>query len=119
MPSQEQADAFLPPFETENKLDPSHPRNLAFSAGPDHNTLFKYREHLGVLNARQAVKEAEEKFASIFGRRYPGLVEAYRTEDAALEWYLQAAEAGSEEAAQAVERLEQEQAATSDNAAGD
>ena len=84
VPSQEQADAFLPPFETENKLDPSHPRNLAFSAGPDHNTLFKYREHLGVLNARQAVKEAEEKFASIFGRRYPGLVEAYRTEDADL-----------------------------------
>ena len=84
VPSQEQADAFLPPFETENKLDPSHPRNLAFSAGPDHNTLFKYREHLGVLNARQAVKEAEEKFASIFGRRYPGLVEAYSTEDADL-----------------------------------
>ena len=41
----------------------------------------------------------------------------YGTEDAALEWYLQAAEAGSEEAAQAVERLEQEQAVTTDKAA--
>ena len=82
VPEPEQADAFLPPFETENKLDPEHPRNLAFSAGPDHNTMFKYREHKGVLNARNAIREAEERFAGIFGRRYTGLTEEYRTGDA-------------------------------------
>ena len=82
VPEQEQADAFLPPFETENKLDPEHPRNLAFSAGPDHNTVFKYREHKGVLNARNAIREAEERFAGIFGRQYTGLTDGYRTEDA-------------------------------------
>ena len=82
VPEQEQADAFLPPFETENKLDPEHPRNLAFSAGPDHNTAFKYKEHKGILNARNAVREAEERFAGIFGRQYTGLVEEYRTGDA-------------------------------------
>ena len=82
VPEQEQADAFLPPFETENKLDPERPRNLAFSAGPDQNTAFKYKEHKGVLNARNAISEAEERFAGIFGRKYTGLVEKYRTEDA-------------------------------------
>lgn len=82
VPTAEQADAFLPKFETENKLDLNNPRNLAFSAGPEHNTAFKYKEHIGLLNAKKAIDEVEEKFADIFGRRYTGLTESYRTEDA-------------------------------------
>ena len=82
VPTAEQADAFLPKFETENKLDLNSPRNLAFSAGPEHNTAFKFKEHLGLLNAKKAVDEAEKKFAEIFGRRYTGLTESYRTDDA-------------------------------------
>ena len=82
VPTAEQADAFLPKYQTENKMDLQHPRNLAFSAGPDTNTYFKYREHLGILNASKIIGEAEERFAKIFGRRYTGLTESYRTEDA-------------------------------------
>lgn len=82
VPTQEQADAFLPKFETENKLDLSNPRNLGFSAGPAHNTAFKYKEHIGLLNAKKAILEAETKFSEIFGREYTGLTESYRTEDA-------------------------------------
>lgn len=82
VPTQEQADAFLPKYETENKMDLRHPRNLGFSAGPDTNTFFKYKEHLGILNAKAVIGEAEEKFERIFGRRYSGLTESYQTEDA-------------------------------------
>ncbi|PYG89451.1 pyruvate ferredoxin oxidoreductase alpha subunit [Ruminiclostridium sufflavum DSM 19573] len=82
VPAKEQADSFLPPFVTENKMDFGHPRNLAFSAGPEHNTAFKYKEHIGLLNAKKVIAEAEEKFARIFGRQYTGLIESYRTEDA-------------------------------------
>ena len=82
VPTAEQADAFLPKFETENKLDLENPRNLGFSAGPAHNTAFKYKEHTGLLNAANAIKEAEKRFAEIFGRQYTGLTESYRTEDA-------------------------------------
>ena len=82
VPTQEQADAFLPKYETDNKMDLKNPRNLAFSAGPDTNTYFKYKEHLGILNANAAIEEAEEKFENIFGRRYSGLTESYQTEDA-------------------------------------
>lgn len=82
VPTAAQADAFLPKFETENKLDLTNPRNLGFSAGPAHNTAFKYKEHIGLLNARAAIAEAEAKFADIFGRAYTGLTESYRTEDA-------------------------------------
>lgn len=82
VPTPEQADAFLPKFETENKLDLENPRNLGFSAGPAHNTAFKYKEHIGLFHAAKVIQEAEERFAEIFRRRYTGLIESYRTEDA-------------------------------------
>ena len=82
VPTSEQADSFLPKFKTENKLDLSHPRNLGFSAGPAHNTAFKYKEHIGLLHARATIAEAENQFFKIFGRRYTGLTESYRTENA-------------------------------------
>ncbi len=82
VPTSEQADSFLPKFETENKLDLAHPRNLGFSAGPAYNTAFKYKEHIGLLNAEAAITEAENQFLEIFGRKYTGLTESYRTEDA-------------------------------------
>lgn len=82
VPTQEQADAYLPPYETENKLDPEHPRNLAFSAGPEHNYIFKYKAHAAMLRAKSVITEAEKRFAEVFGRQYTGLLETYRTEDA-------------------------------------
>lgn len=82
VPSKEQADLFLPPYETENKLDLNNPKNLAFSAGPEHNTAFKYKEHIGLLNAKTVIAEAEERFEKIFGRKYNGLTEEYGTADA-------------------------------------
>ncbi len=82
VPSQEQADEFLPPLQTENKMSLAAPKNLAFSAGPDSNTIFKYKEHLGILNAKSIIQEAEIRFEQIFGRHYTGLTESYQTEDA-------------------------------------
>lgn len=82
VPEQAQADQFLPPYATDNKLDFEHPRNLAFSAGPDTNYLFKYKEHQGMCNAVAVIAEAEARFAEIFGRQYTGMIETYQTEDA-------------------------------------
>ena len=82
VPEAEDADRFLPPFVTDNKMDVDNPKNLGFTAGPDTNTEFKYLEHQGILNVRAVVKECEDKFYEIFKRRYTGLTENYRTEDA-------------------------------------
>ena len=82
VPTSEQADEFLPPFETENKMSLSEPKNLGFSAGPDTNTFFKYKEHTGLLNVKDVVTEAESRFEGIFGRHYSGLTESYKTDDA-------------------------------------
>ncbi len=82
IPEQAQADAFLPPYETENRIDFDDPKNMAFSAGPDTNYIFKYKAHAGMLAAKGVVTETEDAFAAIFGRQYSGLLDNYRTEDA-------------------------------------
>ncbi len=82
VPDQADADRFLPKYETENCFDFEHPKNMAFSAGPDTNYIFKYKEHAALLRAVPVIAEAEAKFAEIFGRQYTGLIDTYKTEDA-------------------------------------
>ena len=76
------AEKYLPKYQTENKLDLDEPKNMAFSAGPEHNYIFKYKEHRAMLDAVPVIAEAEKKFAEIFGRKYTGLIETYLTDDA-------------------------------------
>lgn len=78
----EQADSFLPPYRTENRFDFDQPKNIGYSAGPEFNRYFNYWAHRDMLVAAEVVAKVEEHFAEVFGRRYPGLVEEYRTEDA-------------------------------------
>ncbi len=82
VPSDEEAEGFLPDYETDNRLSLEAPKNLAFSAGPDTNTEFKYKEHLGVLKAADVIAECESRFEKFFHRSYTGLTEEYLTEDA-------------------------------------
>ena len=82
IPEQEQADRFLPSYVTDNCIDLDEPKNMAFSAGPDTNFIFKYKEHKGVLAARRVISETEKDFSEIFGRKYTGLIEKYLTDNA-------------------------------------
>ena len=83
IPSQEQADAFLPPYDgAGNRFDFANPVNIGYSAGPEFNRYFKHSAHEGMLAAADAVERAEARFAEMFGRSYPGLIEAVDCEDA-------------------------------------
>lgn len=82
VPEPEAADAFLPPYVTTNRFDFERPTNIGFSAGPEYNRYFKYWEHHDMLDSVAAVNAVEARFAEVFGRQYPGMVEAYRCEDA-------------------------------------
>ena len=82
IPTQEQADAFLPPYRTENKFDFDSPKNLGYSAGPAFNRYYKYYAHQDMLAAETVIDEVESRFSQIFGRTYPGMVEAYRCDEA-------------------------------------
>lgn len=82
VPSQEQADAFLPPYVTDNKFDFENPVNMGYSAGPEFNKFFKYYAHKDMEAAIDVIYEAEAQFADAFGRKYTGLVEPYRLDGA-------------------------------------
>ncbi len=82
VPSQEQADAFLPPYETTNRFDFDNPVNIGYSAGPEYNRYFKFWEHHDTLDSLNAVERVEKRFAEVFGREYTGAVEEYYCDDA-------------------------------------
>ena len=83
IPTQEQADAFLPPYDgAGNRFDFANPVNIGYSAGPEFNRYFKRSAHEGMLAAADAVERAEARFAEVFGRSYPGLIETVDCDDA-------------------------------------
>ena len=82
VPDAADADAFLPPYKATNCFDFDEPKNIGYSAGPEYNRYFKYYEHKDMLAAERVIDRVEEKFANIFGRRYPGMIEAVNCDDA-------------------------------------
>ncbi len=82
IPTREQADEFLPSYETDNKMSLDKPVNMAFTAGPADNTQFHILHHKAMLRVPEVVKEADKKFETIFGRSHGGVVETYLCDDA-------------------------------------
>lgn len=82
IPTQEEADFYLPQYSTANRFDFENPVNMAYSAGPATNKLFKFAEHDDMVKSLDVISNAEEEFEKIFGRHYSGPVETYRCEDA-------------------------------------
>ena len=82
IPTQEQADAFLPEYKTKNKFDFDSPVNMGYSAGPATNKFFKQAEHVDMLKVFDVIDDAEEKFSEIFDRKYSGAIETYKCDDA-------------------------------------
>lgn len=82
MPSQEQVDAFLPPYEPRQVLDPAEPVSIGAMVGPDAFMEVRYLAHAKQTMALERIPEIAEEFEAIFGRKAGGLVRSYRTEDA-------------------------------------
>ena len=82
VPTPAEADAFLPAFTSENRFNYEHPVNMGYSAGPEYNFYYKERAHRDMVGAAETITAVEARFAEVFGRQYPGLVEAYHCEDA-------------------------------------
>ena len=82
VPSQEQVDAFLPPFEPRQVLDPSEPITIGAMVGPEAFTEVKYLMHAKQMQALDVVPAIAAEFEQAFGRDSGGLVKGYRAEDA-------------------------------------
>jgi pyruvate ferredoxin oxidoreductase alpha subunit len=82
IPTQEQVDAFLPPFEPVQQLDPANPYSIGAMVGPEAFSEVRYLAHQKQMEALECIPAVAAEFADIFGREAGGLVRPYRTDDA-------------------------------------
>ncbi|WP_395695143.1 transketolase C-terminal domain-containing protein [Nocardioides sp.] len=82
LPEQEEVDAFVPPFEPEQELDPAAPVTIGAMVGPEAFTEVRYLMQQRMDAALGTVARVADDFRDRFGRRSGGLVRGYRTDDA-------------------------------------
>ena len=74
LPTQEQVDAFLPPFEPRQVLDPDDPVTIGAMVGPEAFAEVRYLMHAKQMEALDAIPAIAGAFSQAFGRSSGGLV---------------------------------------------
>jgi len=82
VPTQQQVDAFLPPYQPRQALDPADPVTIGAMVGPEAFTEVRYLAHAKQLQALARIRDVADEFGEAFGRRSGGLLRTYRAEDA-------------------------------------
>jgi pyruvate/2-oxoacid:ferredoxin oxidoreductase alpha subunit len=97
IPAQSEVDAFLEPVRSVDrpKLDPDEGNTFASWVRGVLLAEFYYKHLAAMDRVKRKVYEVEEEFYKIFGRRYGGLIEEYRTEDAEIVLIGYGSEVGS------------------------
>ena len=82
IPTQEQVDSYLPPFDPRQVLDPKEPVSIGAMVGPEAFMEVKYLAHAKQLQALDLIPQLAFDFKQTFGRDSGGLVRTYRADDA-------------------------------------
>ena len=82
VPTQEQVDAYLPPFEPRQVLDPRAPVSIGAMVGPDAFLEVRYLAHHRQMSALELIPKLSAEFKQQFGRESGGLIKTYHCEDA-------------------------------------
>src|SRR4029077_11122359 len=84
IPGQEDVDAFLPPYEPVQVLDPADPISIGAMVGPDAFTEVRFLQHYKQTLALQLIPELAAEFRARFGRETGGLLRPYYADDAEM-----------------------------------
>ena len=82
IPTQGEVDAFLPPFEPVQILDPDDPYSIGAMVGPEAFTEVRYLANDKQLQALRLIPEIGDVFKEVFGRESGGLIHEYETKGA-------------------------------------
>ena len=84
IPDQESVDQFFPPYEQDHViLDPRNPMTLSGGGTPEEDMGYEFLKNEAVISARAVIKEANDEYSKLFGRKYGnGLVEKRYCDDA-------------------------------------
>jgi pyruvate ferredoxin oxidoreductase alpha subunit len=84
IPDQVAVDAYLPPYDPVQVLDPAEPVTMGAMVGPDAFTEVRFLAHYKQTKALRFIGQFADAFAKVFGRESGGLLRGYRTEDAQM-----------------------------------
>jgi pyruvate ferredoxin oxidoreductase alpha subunit len=84
IPDQATVDAYLPPYEPVQVLDPNAPISIGAMVGPDAFTEVRYLQHYKQQLALRLIPQYAADFKAKFGRDSGGLLRTYRADDAEL-----------------------------------
>jgi pyruvate ferredoxin oxidoreductase alpha subunit len=84
IPDQAEVDAYLPPYDPVQVLDPRDPVSIGAMVGPEAFTEVRYLQHYKQTLALRLIPEFAAAFKSSFGRDSGGLLRSYRADDAEL-----------------------------------
>jgi pyruvate ferredoxin oxidoreductase alpha subunit len=82
MPTQQQVDSFLPPYEPRQVLDPNEPVSIGAMVGPEAFMEVRYLAHAKQMQALERIPQLAAEFRSVFLRDTGGLMRTYRADDA-------------------------------------
>ena len=82
IPTQEQVDAFLPPYEPRQVLDTNAPVSIGAMVGPEAFMEVRYLAHEKQMQALELIPNIAREFEEGFGRDSGGLVRGCRLDDA-------------------------------------
>jgi len=82
IPSQEDIDAYLPPYDPVQVLDPSDPISIGAMVGPDAFTEVRFLQHYKQTLALRLLPQFAAEFKKQFGRDSGGLLRSCHAEDA-------------------------------------
>lgn len=84
IPSQQEVDAFLSPYQPLYKLDPDFPLTMGAYTEPDKYTEARYMLQRAMDEALGKIEEVALEFEHSFGRRSGGILDSYFAEDASI-----------------------------------
>jgi pyruvate ferredoxin oxidoreductase alpha subunit len=82
IPTQEQVDAYLPPYDPRQVLDPADPVSIGAMVGPEAFMEVRFLAHAKQQQALQLIPAWASEFKRIFGRASGGLTHGYHLDDA-------------------------------------
>jgi pyruvate ferredoxin oxidoreductase alpha subunit len=82
VPTQAQVDAFLPPYEPRQVLDPAEPVSIGAMVGPEAFMEVRYLAHAKQMQALERIPQLAQEFNTVFGRDTGGLTHTYCADDA-------------------------------------
>ncbi len=84
LPSQEEVDAFLPPYAFSRSLDPAHPISIGTLVTPEHFSEVRHAHHTAMVKAIAEIEAADGDWQALSGRSGGALLESSGPADATV-----------------------------------